>query len=233
MGQRIDQAQSEFLNDGYLDSLAKQYQGSDTMNLSSLEKILVASGVDFVSRVMENLDRLGKVDTGELYDGIAAGELIGSPSSGYRLDIGYEDGSNAANYYDRVNKGVSGTANKIDSPYTYRDKMPPISVIADWIRRNNISERNEDQKYKTSKLQDKRKSLRKVAGEEERIRSLAYVIARAIFRQGLKKTEFFDDAVVQIYGKDILQPLGEAVAADIKVFIRQINFLINKNNKKD
>lgn len=233
MGQRIDQAQSELLNDGYLDSLAQSRKDSDTMQLTELEKVLIASGVDFVDRVMANLDRLGKNDTGELFDGIAAGELIGSPDSGYRLDIGYEDGSNPAKYYDYVNKGVSGTTNKINSPYGYKDKMPPISVMADWVKRNNIASRNDDQRYNTSTLQDKRKSVSQVAGDEQRIRSLAYAIARAIFRRGLKKTDFFDDAVVQIYGKDIMEPLSKAVAADVKVYIRQLDFLINKNNKKD
>lgn len=232
MAESLKSVQQKLLDEGYLDSLAKRYKENDTMHLSSLEEVLIASGVDFVSRVIDNLNELGKTDTGELIDGIAAGDLLGNPDTGYQLDIGYDNGSDGAKYYDYVNKGVSGTKNRIDSPYGYTDKMPPVSVIAEWVKRQNINNRNEDQKYNTSELQKKRKSVSDVSNNERKVTSLAFLIARSIKAKGLKKTSFFDDAVIEIYTRDILQPLGEAVASDVRVYIRQLDFLINKNKNK-
>ena len=46
-----------------------------------------------------------------------------------------------ADYYDFINKGVRGaesTEKAPDSPYSYKDKQPPISALKEWSQRKGL-----------------------------------------------------------------------------------------------
>jgi hypothetical protein len=106
-------------------------------------------------------------------------------------------------------------------------KGPMVNAIQKWVKRNGLASRRDDQKYNTSGLQRKRKSV----SELNTGRTTAFLIARKIKQKGLKRTGFFDDAVNEYFGDLFTQTIAKAMVADIAVVIKSRNSLINQENK--
>lgn len=200
--------------------------------LPFIEQTIIRFASIFIKRVQDNLKKANKVDTGTLSTDITQGELIKQGST-YSLDIGYPVGSNGSRYYDFVNKGVkgfkSGTPN---SPYSFKSAYPSINgpmvtAIQKWVKRNALSQRREDQRFNLSGLQRKRKSVAQLNTG----RTTAYLIARKIKQRGLPKTGFFDNAVDEVFNQQFYDKMGKAIGADLVVYIKQANTLINNENK--
>jgi len=93
-------------------------------------------------------------------------------------------------------KGVSGKFKKYNTDFSYKSKMPPSKVFDKWIVRRGIAPRNEKGQFMSRK-------------------SLSYLIARKIFREGIKPSLFFTkpfekaydrlpDEIIEAYGIDIV-----------------------------
>lgn len=208
---------------------------SDYASLGELpfvEKTMIAYAAKFIIQVQKNLQKANKVDTGRLETDIQEGSVIREGKT-YSIDIGYPAGSEGAKYYDFVNKGVkgfkSGTPN---SPYRFRSAFPSINgpmvnAIQKWVKRNSLSQRTETQKYNTSGLQRKRKSV----SELNTGRTTAYLIARKIKQRGLPRTGFFDDAIDQVFNEQFYNKMAQALGGDVRLYIKQAASLINEENK--
>ena len=96
------------------------------------------------------------------------------------------------NYQD---KGVSGKNKKYNTPYKYTNKMPPSKALDKWTIRRGIAPRDKEGKFLSRK-------------------SLTFLIARSIFKNGIKPTLFFTkpfekefkklpDTVLTAYGLDV------------------------------
>ena len=225
MAKSLKQVQDELLSDGYIDSLADDpvQRGEDPQPRAISDLLIKVAGA-FVVAVQENLDRLGKVSTGGLTDGISSGELVQSGKT-YTLEIGYDKNDPAAKYYDFVNKGVRGivSGEPSRSPYKFRKlSAPPVMVeaIAGWLRVNGIAARNEDQREGLSRLQQKR---RNIAAEQDPQGDFAYAIALSIKRRGLPYTGYFDQAVNAYFGKTFAQAVAKAASFDVRVAVRKFN----------
>jgi hypothetical protein len=225
MAKSLKQVQDELLTSGYLDTIADDPvdTGSAPTNTAVSDLIIKLAG-EFVIAVQENLDRLGKVSTGGLTDGVSAGDLVQSGST-YTLEIGYDKNDPAAKYWDFVNKGVRGirSGQPASSPYQFRKlSAPPVMVeaIKGWLRVNGIAARNEDQREDLSRLQQKR---RNIAAEQDPQGDFAYAIALAIKRRGLPYTGYFDQAVNAYFGKTFAQAVAKAASFDIRVAVRKFN----------
>jgi hypothetical protein len=225
MAKSLKQVQDELLTSGYFDTLADDPvdPGSAPTNNAVSDLIIKLAG-EFVIAVQENLDRLGKVSTGALTDGVSAGDLVQSGST-YTLEIGYDKNDPAAKYWDFVNKGVRGirSGQPASSPYQFRKlSAPPVMVeaIKGWLRVNGIAARNEDQREDLSRLQQKR---RNIASEQDPQGDFAYAIALAIKRRGLPYTGYFDQAVNAYFGKTFAQAVAKAASFDIRVAVRKFN----------
>jgi len=225
MAKSLKQVQDELLTSGYLDTLADDPvdPGSAPTNNAVSDLIIKLAG-EFVIAVQENLDRLGKVSTGGLTDGVSAGDLVQSGST-YTLEIGYDKNDPAAKYWDFVNKGVRGirSGQPASSPYQFRKlSAPPVMVeaIKGWLRVNGIAARNEDQREDLSRLQQKR---RNIATEQDPQGDFAYAIALAIKRRGLPYTGYFDQAVNAYFGKTFAQAVAKAASFDVRVAVRKFN----------
>ena len=221
------------IDDAAIASQAKSredYQSTDT--LPFVEQTILNYAAKFILQVQDNLRKANKVDTGTLSTDIAQGDIIKQGAS-YSLDIGYPVGSDGARYYDFVNKGVkgfkSGTPN---SPYRFRSAYPSINgpmvtAIQKWVKRNALSSRREDQRFNLSGLQKKRNSVSQLNTG----RTTAYLIARKIKQRGLPKTGFFDDAIDEVFNQQFYDKMGQAIGADVRVYIKQATSLINNENK--
>jgi len=69
-------------------------------------------------------------------------------------------------------KGVSGTNKKYKTPYSYTTKMPPSKALDKWTVRRRIAPRDEKGRFINRK-------------------SLNFIIARSIYRKGIKPSLFF------------------------------------------
>ena len=221
------------INDAIIASQAANKEDYQKLGqLPFVERTIIRFASIFIKRVQDNLKKANKVDTGTLSTDIAEGELIKQGSS-YSLDIGYPVGSAGAKYYDFVNKGVKGfKSGQPNSPYRFRSAYPSINgpmvtAIQKWVKRNALSQRREDQKYNLSSTQNKRKSVAQLNTG----RTTAYLIARKIKQRGLPKTGFFDNAVDEVFNQQFYDKMGKAIGADLVVYIKQANSLINQENK--
>ena len=221
------------INDAIIASQAANKEDYQKLGqLPFVERTIIRFASIFIKRVQDNLKKANKVDTGTLSTDITEGELIKQGSS-YSLDIGYPVGSAGAKYYDFVNKGVKGfKSGQPNSPYSFKSAYPSmngpmVTAIQKWVKRNALSQRREDQKYNLSSTQNKRKSVAQLNTG----RTTAYLIARKIKQRGLPKTGFFDNAVDEVFNQQFYDKMGKAIGADLVVYIKQANSLINNENK--
>jgi hypothetical protein len=226
MAKSVKQLQDEVLS--YLDSQGQSKAAFEDVNkLQGIEKLLVLSAANFIIKVQENLNQSGRVDTGALSTDIESGEVVTGGGS-VSITVGYPAGSKAAKYYDFVNKGVSGTRNKIDSPYSFKNERVGglRNAIEGWLKRNKLASRNESQKKNLSSVQRKRKRLSKMVSESSRVKSLAYAVSVSIKRKGLKKTGFFDKAAKFAFGREFNDAVAKIIGREVVINIR------NGNNSK-
>ena len=114
-----------------------------------------------------------------------------------------------ANYGTFVDRGVSGIKKKYNTPYSYKDKMPPPRKLDKWIVRRGIAPRGEDGRFISRK-------------------SLQFLIARSIYNNGIKPSLFFTKPFEKYY-KNMPEVLQEAFGLDLENFI---SFVAKQNMKK-
>ena len=98
-------------------------------------------------------------------------------------------------------KGVSGTQKKYNTPYSYKSDMPPIKPLAEWAKAKNIRLRDEQGKYKKGNYN-----------------TIGYLIARSIYRKGIKPSLFFTKPFEQGF-KKLPEELAKTFALDIDDFL--------------
>ena len=236
MAKSVKQLQDELVNDSFLDKLASERTDfADLNQLPSTKQIIILSAANFIQKVQEELQRLGKVSSGNLEDGITSGDLI-EDSGGFEIDLGYQESDAAAKYFDYVNKGVAGyESGQPSSPYSFKSlkvSKAMVKSLLQWYRKRGNAARNEDQKKGLSATQRKNKSLKRRVDKAKQLQSLAYATAVNIKKKGIKKTGFFDRSVEFSFGKGFIDAVAKTVGQDIKVYIRQIDKTINQSNNR-
>jgi|TARA_Y100000401_G_scaffold116607_1_gene122807 hypothetical protein len=127
------------------------------------------------------------------------------------IDEGYSVRFFMADYGTFVDKGVSGTKQTqkfqnyqgkvISSPYKYTTKQPPSGVLDKWVVRKGIAPRDEGGRF------IKRKSL-------------VYLIARKIKRDGIKGIAFFQKPLMlglRQFGSDLLEGVKEDIINNLTI----------------
>jgi len=148
----------------------------------------------------------------ELEEAVSSGELLNSISNNgvtiYPNSI--ELGITMLNYGAYIDQGVSGTERKYDTPFSYKDKIPPPSAFDGWIVRKGIAPRSSGGQFQSRK-------------------SLQFAIAKSIFKKGIYPTHFFSDAVIE---SERLLPkeIKDSFQLDVDETIALI-FKYNINNK--
>ena len=102
------------------------------------------------------------------------------------------------------------TEKKYNTPFSYKQKMPPIKPLADWAKFRNIRLRNEKGQFAKGSYQ-----------------TIGYLIARSIQRKGIKPSLFFTKPFEAAF-KNLPDDLIEAFALDIDDFM---DFTLKKNIK--
>ena len=232
--QSLKSLQADALNEGFLNDLGNDKTNyADKRKAPVTERLIIDVVGNFLLQVQENLIKANKIDTGTLSESVSAGDLVSSKGV-YSIEAGYPLNSEAANYAPFVNQGVKGflSGEPSDSPFSFKSARPKydgvmVDAMLQWVKRNGISSRSEDQRKGLSGLQRKRQSVGNIDVE----RQTAYQIASRIKQRGLPKTDFFTSAVRQYFGDEFVAAVGSAFLSDVRVYIKQANALINSENK--
>lgn len=180
MAKSISRAQAEALADGFFDTLGSAKDGIAAEK--TLGSIIMLAG-DLVTQAQENLNKADRVATGALSNSLKV--LNPEMAAGViRVDV------EALDYYKFIDAGVKGTkGGQSAKGYSYKDKMPPVNVIRKWVIREKLKYRTPTGGKPISKREKKR------SGITDTSQRTAFIIARAIFTKGLKRTNFFTKAV--------------------------------------
>lgn len=127
-----------------------------------------------IDQARANLKALKKDVTGRLSKSIT-GEVKQMPNSlGFYFDM--------EPYGQFQDKGVNGKKSVWNSPFSFKNKMPPPSKLDSWMVRKGIAPRDAKGRLLPRK-------------------TMQFLIARSIFRHGIKPSLFFTNAFQAEYKK--------------------------------
>lgn len=173
------------------------------MQKDELQKVLNRFRDHVVSVSKRNLTKLKKNSSKKLYNSIK-GTVKAYPNS-YFMEFEMED------YGVFQDAGVSGKNKKYNTPYSYKSKMPPSKVFDKWIVRKGLAPRDKGGKF------IKRKSL-------------AFLIARSVYKNGIKPSLFFTKPFEAAY-KNLPQEMVEAYGLEaIEMFNEEIDKILKNGN---
>lgn len=172
------------------------------LELENLTKAINNFGDKVIEDAKQNLKDKKKVSSGNLLKSM---KNNGAKVTGKSLELKI----NMATYGAFVDQGVSGVITKYNTPYSYKNKMPPPKAFDGWIVRKGIAPRNEKGQFLSRK-------------------SIQFAISRSIFNYGIKPTHFLTDAVKKNFKllPDIIQ---KSFLIDAE---KAVNFIIKTNFNK-
>ena len=142
-----------------------------------------------VSQSRANLTRSKKNASKQLYNSIEY--KVKESKNSFQLEFLMED------YGIFQDKGVSGVKKKYNTPYSYKDKMPPVKSLDKWIVKRNL------------------KGVRDKNGRFISRKSLQYMIARSIYNNGIKPSLFFTKPFQKAF-KNLDEDLVKAFRLDME-----------------
>ena len=150
-----------------------------------------------IQQSRSNLTKNRKNDTKKLYNSLK-GEVVTEDNYsivGFSMDL-------HGLFVDKGVKGSKSSAKAPNSPYSFKSKMPPVAVIAKWVKRRGLKGRDKNGRF----IKDN---------------TLAYLISRSIFQKGMKPSLFFTKPFEAGYKKyidiDLLKSFGDDLDTMIDV----------------
>lgn len=219
----ISQAQAKFLKGaGFVGGMLRP----EPTELSDVEKTIAEYVKKFLDKAAANLNKTDSITTGQLEENLSYDVV--SDRNGITINF------TALDYYKFVDKGVrgSGKSRKNNtSPYRYRDKQPPVEVIEKWMIRNRLTATRRDTMsgFNRATLSNPKRAIqygrtgreRKAIDPTKGRRTIAYLIARSIKRDGLFATNFWTDAFEETFA-DFGQKMSAALGKTITVNLNQM-----------
>lgn len=193
------------------------------LQLNAVEKVMKEAAERFIVLAKRRINAKKKVDRGNLGDiSISSIQKTGNK---YSLTIGYDKSNPASEYYDFQNKGVKGIkSNQPNSPYKFRTlsvSKNMVEAILQWYLRHKNYIKNDDQKFKLTRVQKKQKSIASLASSTKNLRQLAINTAKNIKKKGIGRVGFFDDNLDKAFGQEFQAKLSQALGQDIALTITQ------------
>ncbi len=145
-----------------------------------------------VKQSRTNLTKGGKNSSKKLYDSIGYELNVSKNSIGLYFQM--ED------YGKFQDQGVSGKIRKFNTPFSYKDKMPPAKAFDKWIIKKGIAPR--------------------AKGKFISRESLKFAIARSIFLNGIKPSNFFTKPIEDGF-KRLPEDVVQAYGLDVEKFLKQ------------
>lgn len=130
----------------------------------TLEEALEKFRAYVIKQSRSNLSKMRKNSSKNLYNSLKGTVNIKQDEYSVNFEM---------NYYGAFqDEGVSGKKKKYNTPFSYKSKMPPASKLDKWIVRKGIAPRDKKGKFISRK-------------------SLQFLIARGIYKNGIKPSLFF------------------------------------------
>ena len=221
----ISSAQQQALRDQFIQKLGfKPLSSGDELDLPILEGTLALYGQAFNDAIVKNLRDSKAISSGALAQPDIP--VVVKFGTKYTLEVGYKLNSKQVEYFEFVDEGVLGTKNEKANPNTRfkfkKDKKSvPIDNIKLWIQQNSLKA-VAVKKY--TKLGTEQKAMTDS-------KSLAFLIARSIHRKGLRTTNYFTNAVTQVFENEKFRnDVAAALGSDFELKIIRISNG-NNNNK--
>jgi hypothetical protein len=165
------------------------------MDLLNTEKALKEYIDIVIASARKNLATQGKNASGSLSKSLK--------NTGVKFtNNGIESGVEMNRYGEFIDKGVSGIKKKYNTPYSYKSKMPPPSKLDKWVVRRGIAPRDKEGKFLPRK-------------------SVLFLIARGIYRNGIKPSLFLTKPFEKMR-KDLPVKLVTAFREDAKVELKTV-----------
>ena len=161
------------------------------MELKKTEQALEAFKKFVIQQARTRLSKERKNVSKELYNSLDA--IIKVTPNAIQLNFEMED------YGLFVDKGVSGTQKKYNTPYSYKDKPPPPKKLEEWLNNRKFQFRDKKGRFMSYK-------------------SMSYIISRSIYKKGIKPSLFFTKPFEQGF-KKLPEALAEKFALDIDDFL--------------
>jgi hypothetical protein len=162
------------------------------MQLKKTKEALEAFKNFVIQQSRSRLSKSKKNASKELYNSLKG--IVKVMPNSFGLQFEMED------YGPFQDKGVSGTEKKYDTPFSYKSKMPPSQPLANWAKFRGIRLRNKKGQYSRGSY-----------------KSIGFIIARSIYKKGIKPSLFFTKPFEQGY-KKLPEELTKAFGLDIESF---------------
>lgn len=167
-----------------LDALGTAKGDFQADNMNVLE---IVAG-DFIKRVKTNIQQEKLPVSGEIED-IAiqiTGEVLNIVAP---IHLVFQDA------------GVNGSVSKqYNTPFSYKDKAPPVEIFKDWIKNKNIQlRRNED-------FHDDGSPFKELT-DEQKIERAAYAMRWKVFTKGFRPRNVYTKELDQL-ADDVMNALG-------------------------
>jgi hypothetical protein len=196
MAQSLQQASKKVLQQSRVDSLGSLGQSKEDFETNILSAIEIAAG-EFIERINQNIQNEDMVVSGSIMD-ITMQSENGSVKVYANPWLLFQD------------KGVNGSKSKMfDTPFSYKDKMPPVQPFIDYIKNKNIQLRD-NTKYGGEE------SPFKDLTEDEQIERVAWAMARKVFLYGFKPRRIISKEVEQLK-QDVINQIGKAAANSVSI----------------
>jgi len=151
--------------------------------LDDFKKYVIQQARTNLTKGKKNVDK-------KLYNSLQG--FIDESPAGFRLYFEMED------YGMFQDKGVSGKKKKYDTPFSYKNKKPPIGPLAQWAKKKNIRLRDDKGRFKKGNYN-----------------TIGFLISRSIFEKGIKPSLFFTKPFERAI-KRLPEDLQDAFGEDIK-----------------
>lgn len=211
MAVSIAQAQAAFLKSGGL--LGGGVDREAEAEISPLQKLLAEYVSKFLDKAEKKLTAADKVSTGELIKSLNYD--VTTLKNGYRIDF------LANEYFKFVDKGVKGkgaSSRNQTSPYKFKFINPSKNhkaAIEGWLNKNSsIASAMDVNKYGAVG-----RERRKTISNDKKIKTLAFLIARKMKREGLAATNFWTDAFDETFadfGVRLSEALGRTITVNLQ-----------------
>ena len=169
---------------------------------STITQVLEDFGNEMQKDLRAELVKDGAYVSGDLAEQIEFTSVING--QGFVFSLRLKD------YYDYVNKGVSGTDRKRNTPYSYMSSSKiPFYFAKQWMNNKGLF------KAKGSTITSLAVKQYKVGSKD----SQAFAMARSWKEKGTKGNHFYDNVVTEARLDKLRKDLASAAAGDLKTVI--------------
>lgn len=169
---------------------------------STITQVLEDFGNEMQTSLKAELVKDGAYVSGDLAEQIEFSSIING--QGFVFSLRLKD------YYDYVNKGVSGTDRKRNTPYSYMSSSKiPFYFAKQWMNNKGL-------------FVAKGTTITSLAGKQYKAGdkdSQAFAMARSWKEKGIKGNHFYDNVVTEQRLDKLREDLASAAAVDLKTVI--------------